>query len=38
MAKRVGNSEHRIMLEHMADTGERIAGDIESSDGSGRKP
>ena len=30
LAMRVGLVEHRVMLEHMAETWERIANDIET--------
>ncbi len=35
MAKRVQNPEHRVMLEHMADTWARICADLEKRNGGG---
>jgi hypothetical protein len=33
LAKRALNPEHRVMLNHMAETWERIATDMKRSDG-----
>ena len=35
-AKRTGNPEHKVMLEHMAQTWERMAKSFEGVDGDGR--